>query len=162
MYQIAALTALIAYVSDQLSKWVIMDVVNLPEVYRIPVLPIFTFQWVENRGVSFGMFQAGSEVGRWALITTTLLIVGLLVVMLKSAHHKISAYAYGMIIGGALGNIYDRVVMGYVADFLQFHVGDWSFAVFNVADIFITVGAMLLIYEAFFIKEGGDEQDAAK
>lgn len=142
--------AIIALGADRISKWWIMDVLDLPNIQMVQILPIFNLQWVENRGVSFGMLSAESDLGRWALVVLLSLITIGLGIWLKSVQTRLLAVAIGLVIGGALGNIYDRIVFGYVADFLQFYVGDWSFAVFNVADSCITVGAALLIWDSFF------------
>ena len=144
------LIALIVLAADRISKWWIMDVLDLPNIQMVQILPIFNLQWVENRGVSFGMLSAESDLGRWALVVLLSLITIGLGIWLKSVQTRLLAVAIGLVIGGALGNIYDRIVFGYVADFLQFYVGDWSFAVFNVADSCITVGAALLIWDSFF------------
>ncbi|MCK5425238.1 MAG: signal peptidase II [Emcibacter sp.] len=142
--------ALSALVVDRISKWWIMDVLELPKIQMVQIMPLFNLQWVENRGVSFGMLSADGDVGRWALVIVTSLIVFGLGIWLKSVQTRLLGIAIGLVIGGAVGNIYDRITFGYVADFLQFYVGDWSFAVFNVADSCITVGAALLIWDSFF------------
>ena len=153
--------AVIALVADRISKWWIMDVLDLPKIQMVKVLPLFNLQWVENRGVSFGMLSADGDLGRWALVALTSMIAIGLGIWLKSVQTRLLAIAIGLVIGGALGNIYDRIVFGYVADFLQFYVGNWSFAVFNVADSCITVGAVLLVWDSFFgpkSKEESSEQ----
>jgi len=141
---------LLALMADRVSKWWVMDILELPKIQMVKILPIFNLQWAENRGVSFSMFSADSDFGRWALVVMTVVIVTGLGVWLKSAQSRGLAIALGLVIGGAVGNIYDRAVFGYVADFLQFHVGNWSFAIFNIADSCITLGALLLIWDSFF------------
>ena len=149
-FQLGLLMAVTVLFLDRVSKWWIMDVLELPKIQMVQILPIFNLQWVENRGVSFGMFSADGDLGRWILVAITLLIVIGLGIWLKYVQTRLLATAIGLVIGGALGNIYDRANFGYVADFLQFYVGDWSFAVFNVADSCITIGAALLIWDSFF------------
>ncbi len=150
MSRMGLIIALCALVLDRISKWWIMDVLELPKIQMIKILPIFNLQWVENRGVSFGMFAADGDFGRWVLVVLTALIAIGLGIWLRTVQTRLLAIAIGLVMGGAAGNIYDRSVFGYVADFLQFHVGDWSFAVFNVADSCISVGAALLIWDTFF------------
>lgn len=135
---------------DRISKWWIMDILELPKIQMVQIMPFFNLQWVENRGVSFGLLSTDGDISRWALVIVTSLIVVGLGIWLKSVQTRLLAVALGLVIGGAVGNIYDRAVFGYVADFLQFYGGDWSFAVFNVADSCITVGAALLIWDSFF------------
>ena len=159
MFRFGLVIAFCALVLDRVSKWWIMDILELPKIQMVQILPIFNLQWVENRGVSFGMLSAESDLGRWALVGMTALIAIGLGIWLKTVQTRLLGVAIGLVIGGAIGNIYDRAVFGYVADFLQFHVGDWSFAVFNVADSCITVGAMLLIWDTFFGPEARKKKD---
>lgn len=149
-FQLGLTIVALAFVLDRLSKWWIMDILELPKIQMVQILPIFNLQWAENRGVSFSMFTADGDLGRWMLVGVTLLIVIGLSVWLKSAQTRLLVVALALVIGGALGNIYDRALFGYVIDFLQFHVGDWSFAIFNVADSCISVGAALLLWDSFF------------
>jgi len=149
MFRLGLTVAFCALLLDRVSKWWIMEVVELPKIQMVQILPIFNLQWVENRGVSFGLLSADGDLGRWALVVLTALIAIGLGIWLKTVQTRLLAIAIGLVIGGAIGNIYDRTVFGYVADFLQFHLGDWSFAVFNVADSCITVGALLLIWDTF-------------
>jgi len=142
--------ALCALVTDRVSKWWIIDILDLPERGRVVLLPFLNLRWAENRGVSFSLLTADSEVGRWGLVAATLLIVAGLGFWLRTVQDRLLALAIGLVMGGALGNIYDRAVFGYVADFVQFYIGSWSFAIFNVADSCITLGAALLIWDAFF------------
>ncbi len=142
--------AVCVFIGDRISKWWIMDILELPKIYTVQILPIFNLTWAENRGVSFGMFAADSDMGRWALVALTSAIVLGLGFWLKSVQTRLLTCAIGLIIGGALGNIYDRAIFGYVADFLHFHVGTWSFAIFNLADCAINMGAILLVWDMFF------------
>lgn len=150
MSRLGLIIAVCALILDRLSKWWVMDVLELPKIQMVKILPIFNLQWAENRGVSFSMLTSDGDFGRWALVIMTALIAIGLGIWLKSVQTRLLAVALGLVIGGAVGNIYDRAVFGYVADFLQFHVGDWSFAIFNVADSCITVGAVLLVWDSFF------------
>jgi len=150
MYRLGLIIAGSAVSLDRVSKWWVMNVLELPKIQMVEILPIFNLQWAENRGVSFNMLTADGDFGRWALVGMTGLIVIGLGIWLKTVQTRVLSIAIGLVIGGAIGNIYDRAVFGYVADFFQFHVGDWSFAIFNVADSCITVGAALLIWDTFF------------
>ena len=149
-FQIGLLIAVAVLILDRVSKWWIMDILELPKIQMVQILPIFNLQWVENRGISFGMLSSDGDMGRWLLVVITLLLVFGLGIWLKYVQTRLLAVAIGLVIGGGIGNIYDRVNYGYVADFLQFYVGNWSFAVFNVADSCITIGAALLIWDSFF------------
>ncbi len=149
-FHLGLIIAFFVLALDRVSKWWIMDILELPKIQMVKILPIFNLQWAENRGVSFSLLTADGDFGRWALVGVTLLIAIGLGIWLKYVQSRLLAIAIGLVVGGAFGNIYDRAVFGYVADFLQFHVGDWYFAIFNVADSCITIGAALLIWDNFF------------
>ncbi|MCF8473188.1 MAG: signal peptidase II [Emcibacter sp.] len=148
--RLGLMIALGALFLDRISKWWIMDMLELPKIQMVKILPIFNLQWAENKGISFSLLSAESDFGRWVLVVVTILIVIGLGIWLKNVQTRLQAVAIGLVIGGAIGNIYDRTLFGYVADFLHFYVGDWSFAIFNVADSCITIGAGLLIWDSFF------------
>ncbi|NOZ41673.1 MAG: signal peptidase II [Alphaproteobacteria bacterium] len=143
------------FVIDRISKWWIMDIVNLPKTHIVPLLPFLNLRWAENRGISFSLLTAQGDGGRWLLVGVTAGVVVGLAIWLRTVQNRLLAVALGLVIVGALGNIYDRAVMGYVADFVQFYLGNWSFAIFNVADSCITLGAALLIWDAFFGPKSG-------
>ena len=146
-------------VLDQISKWWIMERVMRPEgvadtpfytPIRISVTPFFDLVMAWNRGVSFGI---GNNAGEWnALILSALalVIVAVMVVWLKKAEGVLLQLALGGIIGGALGNVIDRLRFGAVADFLDVHLAGYHWPAFNVADSAITVGAVILVFDSLF------------
>ena len=140
--------AFVALVADQVSKWWILEhVMKPPRV--IPVTDFFNLVMVWNRGVSFGLFNTpGSSA--WVLTGLALALTAFLLVWLWRADGHRLALALGLIIGGALGNVVDRVRFGAVADFLDFYVGNWHWPAFNVADSAITVGVVILILDSLF------------
>lgn len=150
MFRVGGIFALLAFIIDRLSKWWFMDIFELPSKGTVEILPIFDVVMVWNRGVSFGFLSADDDFGRWALVALNLIIVAVLVYWLKGAKNYLLSGAIGLVIGGAFGNIYDRVKFGAVADFFQFHWENWYFAVFNIADSFIFIGAVLLIFNSNF------------
>jgi len=153
--------AAIVLVVDQVSKWVIIHSLALPSRDPIDLLPIFRLIWVENRGVSMGFLVANADWQRWVLTAVTAAIaIGVLVWLLRE-RNRIDALAFGAILGGAIGNIADRVRLGYVADFLNLHFGAWSpFLVFNVADAAISVGVVLLAVRALFVRDTSPSEKA--
>lgn len=159
MIRIGAISALIAFLLDRVSKWWFIDVYELPLKGTVEILPIFDVVMVWNRGVSFGFLSANDDFGRWALVAMNLVIVAVLLYWLKSAKNIMLSSAIGLVIGGAFGNIYDRVKFGAVADFFQFHWQEWYFAVFNVADSFIFIGAMLLIFNSTYGNDAEDDKE---
>ena len=139
--------ALIVVVLDQLTKAWIISGLDLREVGRVGVLPpILNFTWVENRGVSFGLFGDGSA--RWLLSLFSIVVAGILGWWALRADRRLLISAIGLVMGGAIGNVIDRIRFGFVVDFIDFsgtRVFPW---VFNVADSAITVGVILLILDS--------------
>ena len=145
--------------ADWLSKYVVLYLINLPARQNIPVLPFFDLTMVWNRGVSFGLLQADGPYGRLALIGFTLAISISVLVWLWRNDDILSAIALGGVLGGALGNIYDRLVYGAVADFFDFHLMGYHWYVFNLADAGISVGVTLLLIRTFWIGDAANEAD---
>jgi signal peptidase II len=142
------------FVLDQLSKWVVTHLLQLPIQRQIQLLPIFDLTWVENKGVSMGFLTADSNVGRWLLVGLTVLIAGFVSVWMWREKSRQDCIALGLVLGGALGNILDRARLGYVVDFADLHFGDiHPFLVFNVGDAAITIGVLLLVARALFTSE---------
>lgn len=145
-YGIAAAVA----VADQLSKWVMLNLVQLPERQQILVAPpVFNLSMVWNHGVTFGMFRDSGEIGRWALVAVAATVVVVLIGVARTAERWLVAVGLGLILGGAIGNnLIDRVTIGAVADFLDFsgiRLFGLNFPwVFNVADVAIDVGIACL------------------
>ena len=139
--------ALLVIVLDQLSKAYILDGLSLREVGRVVVLPpVFNLTYVENSGVSFGLFGGGSA--RWLLSAFSVVVALVLVWWATRSDRRLLTAAIGLVIGGAVGNVIDRIRFGYVVDFLDFSgtgVFPW---VFNIADSAITVGVVLLILDS--------------
>lgn len=144
--------ALGVFLLDQLVKWWIIDVVRLEQRGYVDLLPFFSLTWVENRGVSMGMLTADGEGGRWGLVLLTAAIAIAVAAWLWRERSRFDVVALGLVLGGALGNIVDRVRFGYVVDFLHVFWKTWHFYVFNVADAAITVGVILLLLRAFLAR----------
>jgi signal peptidase II len=114
--------------------------------------PFLDLVMVWNRGVSFGLFNsaAAGEVQRWLLVAVGLAVVAALIIWLKRAGDRFLGLSLGLIVGGALGNVVDRVRFGAVADFFYFHIGAYYWPAFNVADAAIVVGVGALLYDSLF------------
>ncbi len=150
MVRYGALIAAVTFILDQVSKWTILNLINLDERGVIEITPFFNLRMAWNPGVSFGMFASDGPWGRYALIAFTTVIVLFLVIWMVRATNLLVTVAIGLLIGGAVGNIVDRIVHGAVVDFLDFHAFGIHFWTFNIADTAISVGVMLLIYDSFF------------
>ncbi len=130
---------------DQLSKYVIINNIYPPDI--ITVTGFFDFSLTYNRGISFGLFPADSFSGKAALLLLASVLVSWLFICLWKVQSKIESISYGLIIGGAIGNIVDRIYHGAVIDFLHFHLLNYSFPVFNIADSAITIGVGLILLQ---------------
>lgn len=138
-----------AFFIDQISKYVVIHMMELSRIRSIDVLPpILNFRYGENRGINFGLFDDGSDVSRWLLIGLALIIcIAIAVWVMRSVMRPIAQVSAGLLVGGALGNVIDRTLYGYVLDFLNNSCcGINNPFVYNVADIFIFAGAIGLIF----------------
>ncbi len=147
--------ALLIIILDQWTKAWVMGGLDLREMGRIEVWPpLFNLTWVENRGVSFGLFGDGS--GRWALSAFSITVAGILGWWALKADRRLLITAIGLIMGGALGNVIDRIRFGFVVDFLDFSGPHFFLGtmkinfpwIFNVADSAICIGVVLLILDS--------------
>lgn len=147
--------ALIIIVLDQATKAWVMSGLDLREVGQILVAPsLFNLTWVENRGVSFGLFGDGSA--RWMLSAFSIVVAGILGWWALKADRRLLITAIGLVMGGAIGNVIDRIRFGYVVDFLDisgphFYLGAMKINfpwIFNVADSAICIGVILLIWDS--------------
>jgi signal peptidase II len=141
-------SAFAAFLIDQASKYVVIHMWQLSRVREIDVLPPFlNFRYGENRGINFGLFGDGSDASRFILIGLALVIcVGVLIWLRRGRFGNKELISGGLLIGGALANVVDRLIYGYVLDFLNNSLPAWNNPfVYNVADVFIFAGAIGLI-----------------
>jgi signal peptidase II len=139
---------------DQLSKWIVTYPLQLQQRMVIELVPFFDLRWVENRGVSMGFLTADSEVGRWLLVLLTAAISAGVTFWLWREQRRDDAVALAFVLGGALGNIVDRIRYGFVVDFADLHFGEWRpFLIFNVGDAAITIGVLLLLFRALLTRD---------
>jgi signal peptidase II len=139
---------------DQLTKYVVTYPLELQQRGHLRLLEFFDLRWVENRGVSMGYLTANSDLDRWLLVLLTAAISAGVILWLWREKRRDDAVALALVLGGALGNIVDRVRFGYVVDFADLHFGEYRpFLIFNVADAAITVGVLLLLFRALLTRE---------
>ena len=146
----AAGTALVILALDQLAKWIVVHALNLPEVQAIDVIdPWLNLRMAWNQGVNFGLLSSDVEVMRWVLIAVAVVICAWVAVWLFRARPgRLAQVAAGLLIGGAVGNVIDRMAYGAVADFLNMSLPGWRNPYsFNVADIAIFAGALGLVFQ---------------
>ncbi|MBX6426760.1 MAG: signal peptidase II [Variibacter sp.] len=149
-------TAATAGLIDQASKLWLIFAYDLGGRGLVPLAPGLDLVLTWNPGISYGLFPQHTELGRWLLLALQAVAIGLLGLWMARAASRLSAVALGLIVGGAAGNIVDRLLYGAVADFLFFHVdfGTWEFRwyVFNLADAAVVAGVIGLIYESLFAR----------
>jgi signal peptidase II len=136
---------------DQVAKWAVTHPLGIDRIGdQLVLLPIFSFTYTENQGISLGLLNASTEFGRWLLVAVTALIAIGVAVWIAREKNRIDQVALGMVLGGALGNILDRIRHGYVVDFADLHFGDFRpFLVFNVGDAAISIAVVILLLRAF-------------
>ena len=150
--------ALCVLLVDQLAKWVVLNPLHLVERSLggegIVLTPFFRFVFTANHGVSMGFLTADSQAMRWLLVALTAGISAFVLAWLWREKRRDDSIALALVLGGALGNILDRVRLGYVVDFADLHFGDvHPFLVFNVGDAAITIGVLLLLVRALLTGE---------
>jgi len=139
---------------DQFAKWLVTYPLGLRDRGVIELLPSFNFRWAENFGVSMSLLTADGPHGRLVLVAITATIAGAVSVWIWRNRNWLEATALGLILGGALGNITDRLRLGYVVDFLDLHFGEWRpFLIFNTADCMISVGVVVLLMRSWLQRE---------
>ena len=156
------LLAAVAFVLDQVAKWVVTVPLSLETKPggSIELVPFFNLTWAQNYGISLSMFSDQSPTTRWTLVAVTGIVAAAVAVWMTREKAKGDVIALAMILGGALGNIVDRVRLGYVVDFADLHFGDFRpFMIFNVADACITIGVLLLVARALLLGEKAGNAD---
>ena len=153
--RVGFLVALAVFALDQLSKWYVTGPLGLSQLGdQLFLLPIFNFTYTENQGISLGLLNATNPVGRWMLVALTSAIAVGVAVWIGRERNRIDQVALGMVLGGALGNILDRVRHGYVTDFLDLHFGEFRpFLIFNVGDAAISIAVVILLMRAFVTRK---------
>ena len=139
-----ALFVVLLVVFDQFTKWLSWTL--LAEGERVEVLPFFAFEHVHNTGIAFSMFAG---LGRWPLVGLAFVVLAIVAWLWSQLPQgRMTGHVgFALIVAGAFGNIIDRAAWGYVEDMFAFNFGTWHFAIFNVADAYISVGAALVIFD---------------
>ncbi|UOM36940.1 signal peptidase II [Acuticoccus sp. I52.16.1] len=148
----AIVLALAVLIADQATKLLVLGVDFAAGPIR--VAPFADITLVMNRGISYGLFQQDG-MGRWLLVAFTIVASLALALWLWRARRTVTRIAIALILGGAVGNLIDRVVYGAVVDFVHLHWGDWSWYIFNIADAAIVVGVAVLILESLVPRADG-------
>ena len=152
--------AALVVVADQVTKWAIIEWVALYE--RIPLNSFINLTHQRNTGAAFSLLADAGGWQRWFFIVLASIVSAVLAVWLwriRNQGHAFLSAGLALVLGGAIGNLIDRIKLGYVTDFIQVWFGSWPFPSFNIADAGISVGAALLIIDALFFS-GREEQSA--
>jgi signal peptidase II len=164
MLRLGLILAAVILVADQVTKWLILEVLELPEVGQIHVLALgpvgFDLTMVWNRGVTFGLLAGDAAWTQIALGALALAIAGFLMRWMSRAENRTTALALGAVVGGAVGNVIDRLRFGAVVDFVDWHAFGWHWYVFNVADAAIVLGVTALVLDALFRPSGSVKRSA--
>ncbi len=145
------LIAVVTLAVDQGHKIWMLDVFDIAARQPVALTPFLDLVMAWNPGISYSLLSAQTPEGRLALLALSLVATLLLGLWLWRAPDRITTVGLGLIVGGALGNAYDRFAYGAVADFFHFHVGGFHWYIFNLADVAIVAGVGLLLYESFFV-----------
>ncbi len=157
MIRLGLLAAISWFVVDQATKWWIVNHVMVPPRV-IPVTDLFNIILGRNTGVSFGLLGGMSQ---WLLVALASAVLVMLLIWMSQATSRIVVLALGLIAGGAIGNIVDRLRLGGVTDFLDLYLGEWHWPAFNMADVGIVCGAGLLLAESVIFGKAQASGDRA-
>ena len=138
---------------DQTIKWLVVFGLGYQTGESQALLPFLDIRLLWNPGISYGLFDTAGATGQWLLFVFGSLITLGFIWALGAASTRMTSMAYGLIIGGAVGNLVDRLLHGAVVDFISFHAAGYYWYVFNIADIWITFGVGLLIIDILFGSE---------
>lgn len=145
---------------DQVSKQWVMQNYDLYD--SVNLLPSLNLTYVHNYGAAFSFLSDSGGWQRWFFTAIAIAVSVVLMVWLR--RNPVGLWrqnlAFALILAGAIGNVIDRIVFGYVIDFIDVYAGDWHWPAFNVADMAITIGAVLMLLEAFFEREPEKKSDA--
>lgn len=147
------LAALAVFGADRASKLLVLRALEPGEV--VPVLPFLNIVLVYNRGVSFGLLGGLGAAAPWLLVLLALAIAGLLLWWALREDRPMARFALWTVLGGALGNVYDRLRYGAVVDFVDLHVAGWHWPAFNLADAAVVGGVLWLLGESLAGARGG-------
>jgi len=154
MLRLGLSLAAVILVADQALKWVMLDVLELPKVGQIKLFAFgpfgFDLTMVWNRGVTFGLLAGDTLWTQLGLGALALVIAGVLIRWMSRAENRATALALGAVVGGAVGNVIDRLRFGGVVDFADAHAWGWHWYVFNLADAAIVLGVLTLVLDALF------------
>ena len=153
-----SLIILIIFTLDRGSKIYIINLFNETQLNEINLLKFININFIWNEGIAFGLLNFGNQL-IYNLISGLIAIISLTILFLAFKNKNYSGYFFAMIFGGSIGNLYDRIKFSAVPDFIDLHYNNFHWFIFNIADIFITLGILCLIYDEVFLEKKRDEKN---
>ena len=132
------------FILDRLSKYFILELSNSDDSFNIPITSFLNFNLVWNSGIAFGLFSFNEQF-YYNVITLVIIIITLVILFFAIKSSGVERIGFSIILGGSLGNIFDRLYYAAVVDFIDIHINNIHWFIFNVADIFISLGVIILI-----------------
>ena len=144
--------AALIFTLDRLSKYFILELSNSVEEFNVPVTSFLNFNLVWNNGIAFGLFSFNEQF-YYNIISLVIIIITFVILFFAIKSAGVEKIGFSMIFGGSLGNIFDRLYYSAVVDFIDFHINNIHWFIFNIADIFISLGVLILITIEFFSRK---------
>jgi signal peptidase II len=142
---------------DRISKIYILKIAEIESSVDIYLTPYLNFYLIWNKGIAFGFFSFNESL-IYNLITLVIMVIILIILSMIVKSYGFTKYSLMIVMGGALGNLFDRIYYSAVPDFIDFHINGYHWFIFNVADIFVTVGILCLIFDEMFINSKKNEK----
>ena len=153
-----SLIILIIFTLDRVSKTYIINLFNETQFNEIHLIKFININFIWNEGIAFGLLNFGNQL-IYNLISSLIAIISLVILFLALKNKNYSGYFFAMVFGGSIGNLYDRIKFSAVPDFIDLHYNNFHWFIFNIADIFITLGILCLIYDEVFLEKRRDEKN---
>lgn len=153
-----SLIILIIFTLDRVSKTYIINLFNETQFNEIYLIKFININFIWNEGIAFGLLNFGNQLF-YDLISSLIAIISLVILFLAFKNKNFSGYFFAMVFGGSIGNLYDRIKFSAVPDFIDLHYNNFHWFIFNIADIFITIGILCLIYDEVFLEKKRDEKN---
>ena len=151
-YIIKFIIILLIFLSDRLTKINVLNFFETNQLEEIYVSNFLNIYLIWNKGIAFGLLNFDDRIV-YNLITFIIIVVSLIILFLALRIKDYKSYFFTIIFGGAIGNLYDRITFKAVPDFIDFHINNYHWFIFNVADIFVTLGVICLILDELFVKK---------
>ena len=155
-FLVNSLFVLILFCIDRFSKIYVIELAKKTEITEVYLTSFLNSYLVWNTGIAFGLFSLSSEL-TYNLFTSLIVVINLIIIYLAVVTKDFRRYFFLLILGGSFGNLFDRIYYGAVPDFIDFHIGNFHWFIFNIADIFITVGVICLILAELLYKKEANE-----